>query len=88
MKQDFAQESHLGGAIIYIPDIAIVPEQVTAKVTETLADLGEVIGWLEHIDVCKMISVVYGYLVKKINQEVHDYAGTMERTDYTVAEND
>ena len=37
----------LGGAIIYIPDIAIVPEQVTAKVTETLADLGEVIGWLE-----------------------------------------
>ena len=37
----------LGGAIIYIPDIAIVPEQVTAKVTETLADLGKVIGWLE-----------------------------------------
>ena len=37
----------LGGAIIYIPDIAIVPEQVTAKVTETLADLGEVIVWLE-----------------------------------------
>ena len=37
----------LGGAIIYIPDIAIVPEQVTAKVTETLTDLGKVIGWLE-----------------------------------------
>lgn len=35
-----------------------------------------------------MILVVYGYLVKKINQEVHDYAGTVERTDYTVAEND
>ena len=39
----------LGGAVIYIPDIAIVPEQVTAKVTETLADLGEVIGWLEAL---------------------------------------
>ena len=39
--------SALGGAIIYIPDIAIVPEQVTEKVTETLADLGKVIGWLE-----------------------------------------
>lgn len=37
----------LGGAVIYIPDIAIVPEALAGKVTETLPDLGEVIHWLE-----------------------------------------
>lgn len=36
-----------GGYTIYVPDVAVVPEEVKKGITAELADLREVTAWIE-----------------------------------------